>query len=57
MGFDEFAQPHNRAFAVAAVLTELDVHPHDHVLIMLPDGPGFTESFAAQSPTTPCHYP
>ncbi|MBV9160890.1 MAG: AMP-binding protein [Pseudonocardiales bacterium] len=32
--------------AVAAALAELDVRPDDRVLIMLPDGPGFAESFA-----------
>ncbi|MGQ0717365.1 MAG: AMP-binding protein [Pseudonocardiales bacterium] len=36
----------DRAAAVAAVLAELDVHRNDPVLMMLPDGPGFTESFA-----------
>ncbi|MGH3781066.1 MAG: AMP-binding protein [Pseudonocardiaceae bacterium] len=36
----------DRAVAVAAVLAELDVHPNERVLIMLPDGPGFDESFA-----------
>ena len=36
----------DRAAAVAAVLAELDVHRNDRVLIMLPDGPGFDESFA-----------
>jgi acyl-CoA synthetase (AMP-forming)/AMP-acid ligase II len=33
--------------AVAAALTELGVRPGDRVLIMLPDGPGFAEAFAA----------
>ncbi len=32
--------------AVAAALAELGVRHHDRVLIMLPDGPGFDESFA-----------
>ncbi len=36
----------DRASAVAAVLAELDVHRNERVLIMLPDGPGFAESFA-----------
>ena len=36
----------DRAAAVAAVLAELDVHPNEPVLITLPDGPGFAESFA-----------
>jgi acyl-CoA synthetase (AMP-forming)/AMP-acid ligase II len=35
-----------RAAAVAAVLAKLDVHRNEQVLIMLPDGPGFVESFA-----------
>ncbi len=37
----------DRAAAVAAVLAELDVRRNDPVLIMLPDGPGFAEAFAA----------
>ena len=36
----------DRASAVAAVLAELDVHRNERVLIMVPDGPGFAESFA-----------
>jgi len=36
----------DRAAAVATVLAELDVHRNERVLIMLPDGPGFDESFA-----------
>ncbi|MGH3846552.1 MAG: AMP-binding protein [Pseudonocardiaceae bacterium] len=36
----------DRAAAVAAVLAELEVHRNERVLIMLPDGPGFDESFA-----------
>jgi benzoate-CoA ligase len=36
----------DRAAAVAAVLAELGVHRNERVLIMLPDGPGFDESFA-----------
>ena len=36
----------DQAAAVAAVLAELDVHRHEPVLITLPDGPGFAESFA-----------
>jgi acyl-CoA synthetase (AMP-forming)/AMP-acid ligase II len=32
---------------VAAALIELGVRPGDRVLIMLPDGPGFAEAFAA----------
>jgi acyl-CoA synthetase (AMP-forming)/AMP-acid ligase II len=35
-----------RAAAIAAVLAKLDVHRNEQVLIMLPDGPGFVESFA-----------
>jgi acyl-CoA synthetase (AMP-forming)/AMP-acid ligase II len=35
-----------RTSAVAAALTELNVRANDRVLIMLPDGPGFTEAFA-----------
>jgi acyl-CoA synthetase (AMP-forming)/AMP-acid ligase II len=35
----------DQAAAVAAVLAELDVHRNDPVLITLPDGPGFAESF------------
>lgn len=37
----------DRTRALLTVLTELNVRPHDRVLIMLPQGPGFTESFAA----------
>jgi acyl-CoA synthetase (AMP-forming)/AMP-acid ligase II len=36
----------DQAAAVAAVLAELDVHRNDPILITLPDGPGFAESFA-----------
>jgi acyl-CoA synthetase (AMP-forming)/AMP-acid ligase II len=36
----------DQAAAVAAVLAELDVRRNDPVLITLPDGPGFAESFA-----------
>jgi acyl-CoA synthetase (AMP-forming)/AMP-acid ligase II len=36
----------NQTAAVAAALAKLDVRPDDRVLIMLPDGPGFAESFA-----------
>ncbi|MDQ2882259.1 MAG: AMP-binding protein [Actinomycetota bacterium] len=36
----------DRVAAVAAVLAELDVHRNERVLIMLPDEPGFDESFA-----------
>jgi acyl-CoA synthetase (AMP-forming)/AMP-acid ligase II len=36
----------DQATAVTAALAELDVHPTDRVLIMLPDGPGFAEAFA-----------
>jgi acyl-CoA synthetase (AMP-forming)/AMP-acid ligase II len=35
----------DQAAAVAVALGELDVRPEDRVLIMLPDGPGFAESF------------
>ncbi|MDQ3764801.1 MAG: long-chain fatty acid--CoA ligase [Actinomycetota bacterium] len=36
----------DQAVAVAAALGEFNVRPHDRVLIMLPDGPHFTEAFA-----------
>jgi hypothetical protein len=36
-----------RTVAVLMVLAELDIRTGDRVLIMLPEGPGFTESFAA----------
>jgi acyl-CoA synthetase (AMP-forming)/AMP-acid ligase II len=36
----------DRAVAVAAVLAELDVHRNEPVLVALPEGPGFVESFA-----------
>jgi acyl-CoA synthetase (AMP-forming)/AMP-acid ligase II len=36
----------DRAAAIATVLAELDVHRHEPVLVTLPDGPGFAESFA-----------
>ena len=36
----------DRAAAVAAMLAELHVHRNEPVLITLPDGPGFAESFA-----------
>jgi len=36
----------DRAAAVATVLAELDVHRNEPVLITLPEGPGFVESFA-----------
>ena len=36
----------DRAAAVAAVLAELDVHCNEPVLITLPEGLGFVESFA-----------
>ncbi len=37
----------DRTHALLTVLAELDVRPTERVLIMLPEGPGFTESFAA----------
>ncbi|HET9255235.1 MAG TPA: AMP-binding protein [Pseudonocardiaceae bacterium] len=37
----------NNGSTVVDVLAELDVRRDDRVLIMLPDGPGFTESFTA----------
>ena len=37
----------DQAAAVAVALGELDVRPNDRVLIMLPDGPGFADAFAA----------
>jgi hypothetical protein len=36
-----------RTVTVLTVLAELDIRAGDRVLIMLPEGPGFTESFAA----------
>ena len=42
-----YFQPADQTAAVAAALTELGVRPEDRVLIMLPDGPGFAEAFAA----------
>ena len=36
----------DHAAAISTVLAELDVHRHEPVLITLPDGPGFAESFA-----------
>jgi acyl-CoA synthetase (AMP-forming)/AMP-acid ligase II len=36
----------DRAAAIATVLAELDVHRHEPVLVTLPEGPGFAESFA-----------
>lgn len=35
----------DKAAAVATALAKLDVRPDDRVLIMVPDGPGFVESF------------
>lgn len=35
-----------QAAAITAVLAELDVHRNEPVLITLPEGPGFLESFA-----------
>ena len=40
-----YAKLTDRAAAVAVALGELDVRPDDRVLVMLPDGPGFAESF------------
>ncbi|MGH3784675.1 MAG: Scr1 family TA system antitoxin-like transcriptional regulator [Pseudonocardiaceae bacterium] len=40
-------KPTDHKAAVVATLTELHVRPDDRVLIMLPDGPGFAEAFAA----------
>jgi acyl-CoA synthetase (AMP-forming)/AMP-acid ligase II len=40
-----YSQLTDQATAVAVALGELDVRPDDRVLIMLPDGPGFAESF------------
>ena len=34
----------DQALAAATALGELDVRPYDRVLIMLPDGPDFTEA-------------
>ena len=36
-----------RTVAILTVLAELDIRAGDRVLIMLPEGPGFPESFAA----------
>ena len=36
-----------RTVAIVRVLVELDIRAGDRVLIMLPEGPGFPESFAA----------
>ena len=36
----------DQAAAVADALAELDVHPDDRILIMLPDGPEFAAAFA-----------
>jgi acyl-CoA synthetase (AMP-forming)/AMP-acid ligase II len=36
----------DQAAAVSAVLAQLDVHRNEQVQIMIPDGPGFAESFA-----------
>ncbi len=36
----------DQALAAATALGELDVRPYDRVLIMLPDGPDFTEACA-----------
>jgi acyl-CoA synthetase (AMP-forming)/AMP-acid ligase II len=36
----------DQAAAIAAVLAELDIHRNEPVLITLPEGPGFVESFA-----------
>lgn len=33
------------ATSVAAALAELQICPHDRVLVMLPDGPGFIDAF------------
>lgn len=44
--WDELPQLLDRAAAVAAVLAELEVHRNEPVLITLPEGPGFVESFA-----------
>src|ERR671916_399988 len=45
MSYSQSAE--QKAAAVAAALTELSVCPGERVLIMLPDGPGFAEAFAA----------
>ena len=42
-----YTKPTDQTAAVVAALVELDVRPADRVLIMLPDGPGFAEAFAA----------
>ena len=42
-----YSKPADRTAAVAAALAELGVRSQDRVLIMLPDGPGFAEAFAA----------
>ena len=39
--------PADQTAAVVAALAQLGVRPEERVLIMLPDGPGFAEAFAA----------
>jgi acyl-CoA synthetase (AMP-forming)/AMP-acid ligase II len=40
-------KPTDQTAGVVAALVELDVRLAERVLIMLPDGPGFAEAFAA----------
>jgi acyl-coenzyme A synthetase/AMP-(fatty) acid ligase len=42
-----YTKPTDQTAGVVAALVELDVRPAERVLIMLPDGPGFAEAFAA----------
>jgi acyl-CoA synthetase (AMP-forming)/AMP-acid ligase II len=41
-----YSTPVDRTVAVVATLAELGVRLEERVLIMLPDGPGFAETFA-----------
>jgi benzoate-CoA ligase len=42
-----YTKPTDQTAGVVAALVELDVRLAERVLIMLPDGPGFAEAFAA----------
>jgi acyl-CoA synthetase (AMP-forming)/AMP-acid ligase II len=41
---ERYTDPGFRAVELAAALDEVNVRPDDRVLVMLPDGPGFTEA-------------
>ncbi|MGH3779658.1 MAG: Scr1 family TA system antitoxin-like transcriptional regulator, partial [Pseudonocardiaceae bacterium] len=43
---ESYPKPTDHTAAVVAALAELHVRPDDRVLILLPDGPGFTEASA-----------